>query len=223
MNGPLAKKTQNAFLPSKIAIRSAELEPPAGLSVSAQREINLRLMLLNALKRINVWVSPNQNQSSILWLFLLLRNALPNIVLINQRPALKTLNASLLWLIAPKNVKITLPAGQHVSLKREIKLPLTSTNASRIMTVWIKFNPLQSLLPLLILNNALSKNAQMSGLPVRKILSASLLFKTVKKSVEPKYLAGLFASHQREVKLPLMLLNVLKRITVLDMFLRLTL
>jgi hypothetical protein len=61
----------------------------------------------------------------------------------------------------------------------------------------------------MILNSAFKKNAPTNGLLAKKTLNASQLFKTAKRNAGLSNHAGNFASQLREVKLPLMLLNVL--------------
>jgi hypothetical protein len=68
-------------------------------------------------------------------------------------------------------------------------------------------------------NNALKKNARTSGLLVKRILNAFLLFRIVKRSVAPNSLAGLYACPLKVVKLLLMLPNALKKIIALPSFL----
>jgi len=63
---------------------------------------------------------------------------------------------------------------------------------------------------LLILRNASKRNALTNGLLARKTLNAFLPFKTAKRSVEPRPLAGVYALPPTEVRLPSMLLNALK-------------
>ena len=68
---------------------------------------------------------------------------------------------------------------------------------------------LEQHLPLLTHNSAFKKSVQTNGLPVKKTLNASQPFKTVKRNVELSNHAGNSAFLPKEVKLPLMLLNVL--------------
>jgi hypothetical protein len=61
----------------------------------------------------------------------------------------------------------------------------------------------------MILNNAFKKNVQTNGLPAKKTLNASQLFKTVKRNAELNNRAGNSAFPLKEVKPQLMLLNAL--------------
>jgi hypothetical protein len=72
----------------------------------------------------------------------------------------------------------------------------------------------------LLIKNALKINAPLNGLIAKKTLNASQPFKTVKRSVEQKLHAGLYAYHQKEVKLQLMSPNAPKQMDVLDQFLK---
>ena len=65
------------------------------------------------------------------------------------------------------------------------------------------------------LNNALRKNVLVNGLLVKKTPSVFLLLTTVKRNVEPRFLAGAFAFLQKEAKPLLTLLNVPKPMIVL--------
>jgi hypothetical protein len=115
------------FLPFRTAIKSAELDPPAGLFVLVLREINLLSMLPNVLKKINDLEFLNQR--STLMLSFPLKIAFKKNVLISLRLAKKTLNASPLSLIAQKNVLITLHAGLLALPKRVMQQLLISINA----------------------------------------------------------------------------------------------
>jgi hypothetical protein len=65
----------------------------------------------------------------------------------------------------------------------------------------------------LILSNALKRNAPLNGLLAKKTLNASLLSKIVRLNADQRFHVGLFASLEKEVKLPLMLPNVPKPTT----------
>ena len=65
-------------------------------------------------------------------------------------------------------------------------------------------------MPFLIFNNALNKNVQTNGLPVKKTLNVSQLFKIVKLNADQRFHAGLYAFPEKEVKLLLMSPNALK-------------
>ena len=62
----------------------------------------------------------------------------------------------------------------------------------------------------------MKKGVLKSGLPARKIPSVFLLFKNVRKSVEPSNLAGNFVSLERKTKLLQMLQNALLQKTALN-------
>ena len=74
---------------------------------------------------------------------------------------------------------------------------------------------------LLILSNALNRSVQTNGQTVKKIQNASQPFRIARKNVELKLHAGVSAFQQREVKLPLTLLNALKQMHALALFLKL--
>ena len=69
---------------------------------------------------------------------------------------------------------------------------------------------------MLILKNALRKNALMSGLLARKMPNALLLFRIVKRNAEQKHHAGLFACPPKGVKPLSMWPNALRRMDAIS-------
>jgi hypothetical protein len=94
-------------------------------------------------------------------------------------------------------------AGPTASLKKEILQLLLYGSASLTTTAWTKLKqPLSP--PWLTLNSASKRSVLLSGLLAKKILSAVLHSKNVKRNAEQRSLVGNYAYLAREVKQPLM-------------------
>ena len=128
INTLLARKTLNAFLPSKTAIRSVEANNHVGLFVYQEKEAKPQSTLPNALLPTDAMAS-QLNKFPLLSLSVIPNNASKRNAPINGLPAKKTPNAFPLSKIARRNVEPVNPAGLFASPQRAAKPQSMSLSA----------------------------------------------------------------------------------------------